>query len=78
MTGVDLAVEDAADPYRVLLRLEGADDAAEGLEGRPGQDRCRGVDELAEGLEVVGVEDFHVVEVLKAERNFALALAIPS
>ena len=57
------AVEDLADSNGGVVVEEGDDYAAEGAERRPGVDWCRGVDEVFDGLEVVGAEDLGVLEV---------------
>lgn len=57
------AVEDGADADGIFFGFEGCDDAAEGFQWRPGVDVGRLVDEVAERLEVVWVEDGLVVEI---------------
>lgn len=57
------AVEDLADADGGGIVEEGDDDAAEGAQGRPGVDWGGGVDEVFDGLEVVGAEDRGVLEV---------------
>lgn len=55
-----LAIESLAYCDCILGAGEGAYDTAEGLEGRPGDDGGGGVNDIAELLEVSGVEDFWV------------------
>jgi len=62
-----LAVEDLADADRGVIIVEGDDDSAEGFQGRPGVDGSGGVDEVFDGLEVVGAEDLEVVQVCDDE-----------
>jgi len=57
------AVEDLADSNGRVVVEEGHDYAAEGAQGGPGVDGCGGVDEVFDGLEVVGAEDLGVLEV---------------
>lgn len=57
------AVKDLLDTDGGVIVEEGDDYAAEGLEGCPGVNGCGGVDEFADCLEVVGPEDFFVLEV---------------
>lgn len=63
-----LAVEDVADARGRLVVHEGDDDAAEGLEGRPDVDGRRGVDQVADDLQVVRAEDLGVFEVGDEQR----------
>jgi hypothetical protein len=58
-----LAVKDLSNSDGGVLIEEGDYYAAEGLEGCPGVDRCRSVDEVFDGLEVVCTEDFGILEV---------------
>ena len=58
-----LAVEDLADADGGGVVEEGDDDAAEGAQGGPGVDWRRGVDEVFDGLQVVGVEDLGGLQV---------------
>lgn len=63
-----LAVPDFADGNGRVNVVKGDDDAAEGLEGRKGVD-CGGArDEVADALELLGVEDVDVVEVGEEQR----------
>ena len=57
------AIKDLADSDSGVLVKERDYDAAEGLEGRPGVDRRRGVDEVFDSLQVVCAEDFGILEV---------------
>lgn len=68
MTHDRLAVPGLTDADGGLVVEEGDDDAAERAEGRPGVDGARLLDELADGLEVVGAEDVEVLEVGEDER----------
>jgi len=61
------AIEDLADSYGRRFVEEGDYDPAEGLEGRPRVDGCRGVDEVFDGLEVVCAEDLDILEVCDEE-----------
>lgn len=58
-----LVVPDLPNVDSGLLIVEGYNDAAEGLERRPGVDRRCLLDEFADSLEVVGPEDVDVIEV---------------
>lgn len=57
------AVEDLTDPDSGVLVKEGGYDAPEGFERCPRVDRRRGVDEVFYGLEIVGAEDFGILEI---------------
>lgn len=63
-----LPVPDGPHLHGGLLVQERHDDAAEGLQGRPGRHGRRLRDQLPDRLQVVGPEDVHVVEVGDQER----------
>lgn len=63
-----LPVPDLADGNGGLVVPEGDEDAAERLERGPGVDGRRLLDEVADGLEVLGEEDVEVVEVGEEQR----------
>lgn len=58
-----LAVPDGADGNSVRYRVEGDEDAAEGLERSPGVDHGGLGDQALDGLQVVGLEGGEVLEV---------------
>jgi hypothetical protein len=63
LTHDGFAIEDLADADGGVVVEEGDDYATEGAEGRPRVDGGGGVDEVFDGLEVVGAEDLGVLEV---------------
>lgn len=61
------AIEDLTDSNGRVFVEEGDDYAAEGAQGCPRVDWRRSVDEVFDGLEVVGAEDLRVLEVRDEE-----------